>query len=190
MDRKTLENIIQISIEFGTVIKSKALTLPGDFAATAHLTDHILEWSEEFERGHEENGEYLCDIAAFAHKKFCECGWSESPKTKILYLYRDASNYKVQNSCIINGLLSMRQIEQIRNCCQDREYFIPAEVGLPEEGFSTYMEDDHPFFELVDFEEVFKGAEVQVTPDEIVRAFEECKDKWDELGVMKEIAEE
>lgn len=55
--------------------------------------------------------------------------------TKIHYLYRDADNYKVHNSCVIKGVLTPEQINVILSCCDAGEYFIPNQVGLPERKF-------------------------------------------------------
>lgn len=58
-----------------------------------------------------------------------------SMNTKIHYLYRDADNYKVHNSCVIKGVLTPEQINVILSCCDAGEYFIPNQVGLPERKF-------------------------------------------------------
>ena len=51
--------------------------------------------------------------------------------TRICYLYRDSDNYKVHNMCVIHGELTDSQIDQILECCDMGEYFIPSQVGLP-----------------------------------------------------------
>ena len=75
--------------------------------------------------------------------------------TKIHYLYRDADNYKVHNSCVIKGVLTPEQINVILSCCDAGEYFIPNQVGLPERKFEKIdPQVDHCWFELTrdDFE--------------------------------------
>ncbi len=101
--------------------------------------------------------------------------------TKIYYLYRDASNYKVQNVCVIPGVVTREQIQEIIECLDDGEYFIPHLVGLPERKFDTYdTQDDHPFFELSEdgFEPTKETATLELTPAELVEAFRQHKDKW------------
>lgn len=102
--------------------------------------------------------------------------------TKISYLYRDASNWKVHNECVIKGVLSPAQIKTILDCC-DCEYFIPSNVGLPEKRFEKWTEDDHIWFEFNEwedcFEETLEPANVNITCDELVAAFERCKDNWE-----------
>lgn len=45
--------------------------------------------------------------------------------TRISYLYRDASNYKAYNECIVRGLLTDEQTKAILDCL-DRDNFIPS----------------------------------------------------------------
>ena len=69
--------------------------------------------------------------------------------TRICYLYRDSDNYKVHNMCVIHGELTDSQIDQILECCDMGEYFIPSQVGLPERKFDEFdLERDHCWFEL------------------------------------------
>lgn len=74
--------------------------------------------------------------------------------TRIDFLYRDASNYKVYNTCVVKGALSEEQIETIMRHTIDYNektgegWFIPSLVGLDGERFSDETEDDHEFFEL------------------------------------------
>lgn len=83
--------------------------------------------------------------------------------TKIHYLYRDADNYKVHNSCVIKGVLTPEQINVILSCCDAGEYFIPNQVGLPERKFEKIdPQVDHCWFELTrdDFEYTDQPANV------------------------------
>ena len=69
--------------------------------------------------------------------------------TRISYLYRDADNYKMQNSCVIMGVITEAQIAEIISCLDCGEYFIPRQVGLPEKRFDRFDEEaDHCWFEL------------------------------------------
>lgn len=102
--------------------------------------------------------------------------------TKIEYLYRDADNYKVWNQCVINGELSADQQKTILSCLSDGEYFIPSQVGLPEEKFDTYDEQsDHPWFELGEysFQETHAQPTVDISANQLVRAFTRAKGRWD-----------
>lgn len=63
--------------------------------------------------------------------------------TKISYLYRDASNYKVPNECIVRGLLTDEQTKAILDCL-DMDNFIPSQVGLPERRFDRFDPEETP----------------------------------------------
>lgn len=104
--------------------------------------------------------------------------------TKIAYAYRDASNYKVHNECIIKGEMTDSLKERILACRSEGEWFIPRAVGLPEQRFAEWDEqDDHPWFELYDdsFSSTYERATVDMTCKELVAAFESCKDCWEAL---------
>lgn len=110
--------------------------------------------------------------------------------TKIEYLYRDASNYKTPNSVILKGKFTSEQISTILSCCQDGEYFISSEVGLEEiRNFAIDLEVDHPYFELQEnsFMLTNQPATTWVTPDELVAAFLENKEIWEEKAFKKQM---
>ena len=68
--------------------------------------------------------------------------------TKIYYLYRDASNYKVLNHCVVKGLLTEEQKDIILSSLYEEEYFIPHKVGMPEKRFDKWDDElDHIWFE-------------------------------------------
>lgn len=109
---------------------------------------------------------------------------AEQKNTKINYLYRDASNYKVRNSCVINGVLSKDQMKTILSCLHEGEYFIPSLVGLPEVKFDEYdPEDDHEWFELSEFSfEISRArADISLTTQDLVAAFIKCKGRWEDI---------
>lgn len=102
--------------------------------------------------------------------------------TRIVYLYRDASNYKMQNEAVIAGPITERQIDIIIDCLNDGEYFIPKQVGLPEERFDELTEDDHCWFELHKdgFVATRDEPDIDMTADELVGRFLEAKGNWDD----------
>ena len=73
--------------------------------------------------------------------------------TRIHYLYRDADNYKVQNECVILGEMTEEQEQRIIACLDEKEYFVPSRVGMPERKFDTETDSDHPWFEWERIEE-------------------------------------
>ena len=97
--------------------------------------------------------------------------------TRISYLYRDACNYKVQNVAVVKGLMSGEQQQQILNCLIDGENFIPRMVGLPEQRFGTWTDDDVDWFEFQtgSFEYTCEDPTVDMTIDELVCRFKNAK---------------
>lgn len=85
MDRKTLENIMEITSLFGyynTSGKFKECTLAVSYFD--QLKDVIESWAKEFEEGfNEDTMDYIHEIEAFTVKKFAEMGWLlDEEKTK------------------------------------------------------------------------------------------------------------
>ena len=101
--------------------------------------------------------------------------------TKISYLYRDASNNKVPNECIVRGLLTEEQTQAILDC-RDGDNFIPSQVGLPEKRFDRFdPEEDTCWFELYEssFDPTDAEATVDMSVDELVSHFLSKKNHWE-----------
>lgn len=101
--------------------------------------------------------------------------------TRISYLYRDASNYKVYNECIVRGLLTDEQTKAILDCL-DSDNFIPSQVGLPERRFDRFdPEEDTCWFELYEsgFEPTDAEATVDLSVEELVSRFLSKKNHWE-----------
>ena len=114
---------------------------------------------------------------------------NRSMNTKIHYLYRDAHNYTVQNSCVVKGVLTPEQIDMILGCCDAGEYFIPGQVGLPERKFEKFdPQADHCWFELTrdDFEYTDQPADVPMTVKQLTDNFMASKDNWIDCGIAEE----
>ena len=100
--------------------------------------------------------------------------------TRFEYLYRDASNYKKKNIVVLKGTLSRAQIKRIINACDGGEFFIPSQVGLPENRFPEINEDDHCWFELDQdsFSKTEQEPTESITAEELYRKF--ITVKWDD----------
>ena len=69
--------------------------------------------------------------------------------TEIVYLYRDASNYKKWNDVIVAGGMSESDLDFIKKCLMVDNTFIPEQIGLPLlRPDANITEDDHCFAEL------------------------------------------
>jgi len=103
--------------------------------------------------------------------------------TRIEYLYCDADNYKKLNECVVKGDISEEQKAMIMDCLHDREFFIPSQVGLPEKRFDDALtEADHCWFSLEKdgFEKTTLPPTVDVSAEELVKAFCSKKGRWDD----------
>lgn len=105
--------------------------------------------------------------------------------TVIDYLYRDGSNYKKANQQVVSGELNELQIEEIWNSCEEREYFIPRQVGLPEERFYPFSEDDHAWFELRMIFPTTMNPTLDLTARELHESFIEASDNWNDTLWME-----
>ena len=95
------------------------------------------------------------------------------------YLYRDASNYKIHQDVVTAGPLPADAVAAVFRSLDDGEYFIPDNVGFPAP--RPEEEDpliDHPWYELRDVEATEEEPTLEITTEQAVRAFKECKNNW------------
>ena len=103
--------------------------------------------------------------------------------TKMEYLYCDADNYKKLNVCVIKGQITDEQKAAIMDCLHDGEFFIPSQIGLPEERFDDGPTvADHCWFTLdkEGFGDTDLEPTVDVSANELVAAFQNKKGRWDD----------
>ena len=103
--------------------------------------------------------------------------------TRIEYLYRDASNWKQGNECIIQGTIDEAGINAIMASLNEGKYFIPRAVGLPETRFGTWNEDDHSYFELdkTGFSLTNEEPTVDVDAETLVARFKAAAGHWQDF---------
>lgn len=105
--------------------------------------------------------------------------------TKISYLYRDASNYKITTGIILKGEITETQKKAIMDSLDEGEYFIPEQIGLIHPMFSDgWTEDDHCFCELNsdDFSICEDEPTEELSIEELVDRFVKAgKDGWDSV---------
>ena len=111
--------------------------------------------------------------------------------TKISYMYRDASNYKVHEEVILEGTMTEEQWQKIREHLYDGEFFIPDVLGM--EGLQWKLgeydeEEDHCYHELTGYEPTDKrscGTSVQ-TVEKFVETFLSMdQKKWEAEAYRK-----
>lgn len=79
---------------------------------------------------------------------------SEAVNSLLIYLYRDASNYKFWSSIILRGTMTLKDVEPH---LLHRQYFIPQRVGLVRLVPAAMNHDDHELHEIDSIESVHGG---------------------------------
>lgn len=92
--------------------------------------------------------------------------------TKISYLYRDASNYKLFNEVVIAGQLSL---EQLKPFLIDEIFFVPEELGLPRLSFDAHTLDDHDWHEIIRLEPSNKAQDLNLTASTLLSGAKSLK---------------
>ncbi|QKV17137.1 hypothetical protein [Oricola thermophila] len=91
-------------------------------------------------------------------------------RTRVEYLYRDASNYKRWGEFIVEGKLRK---EDLKPFLFDGEWFVPTEVGLPHLLDLPMTEDDHWLHEFTKFVATDEG-ESECTSAELISRFRDA----------------
>jgi hypothetical protein len=109
--------------------------------------------------------------------------------TRIVVLYRDASNYKQTGHFVFPGAITAEQSQRIMANLDQGEFFIPTQLGLPHlatDGEWAFPgQDDHVWHELVEITVV----EAPATQDEAVDGFVQrfAATTWNVDGAMAEL---
>ena len=128
--------------------------------------------------GFSENGNIRNPYASLDEAMNDPLGWLARVNTKISYLYRDADNYKVRHEVVIAGSMSEEQEKAIVDSLDGGVYFIPSQVGLPDDRFGSVTEADHPWFEWEDVEPTTAHPTLHVTAEELTAKFVDAANGW------------
>ena len=170
---------------FGEVTPEIILKNLDDAVSNFDIDEYVDLWAEsKGKRGVPETYSALLH----AGEEYLEMitSWRDSAKDildnvilKMQYQYRDGANYKQWNTVYTKGFLSDSQINEIIDCLDNNEYFIPSMIELPENRFSEYdPELDHIWFELTkdDFSyEKYQNQKIICTSSELLKKFKEAK---------------
>ena len=105
--------------------------------------------------------------------------------TLITYQYRDASNYKEFETVIINGLLSLKDIEEY---FFEKEFFIPSEIGLKDLQPENLNQDDHIWHEILEISHTHEKPTVDITAEKIISNFKKASlNEWNILEASRRI---
>lgn len=171
-------------------VYNSSILVPADLSleeAIQYAKDHIkeisigdLEYISDSDELDEENCCFKYDEDVEDDEKDTEN--KKFQNTCIQYLYRDSSNYKKLNQAVVSGCISNKQIDRIIDCLNESEFFIPRQVGLPEERFEEITEDDGCWFELAkeNFSHTNEMPTVDLSSDELVTNFVKAKGNWDD----------
>lgn len=118
---------------------------------------------------------------------------ASKPNTKITYLYRDASNYKIWEEVVVSGHISFAEIEP----CLDGGFFIASQVGLPdlqgrwgEMGYDFPSDDDHVYVEI-DADDIHPTADaptVALSASELLDRFKQtASNGWDVVAAAERL---
>ena len=128
---------------------------------------------------------YLGEDLYAAYARRCEYN------TKIVYLYRDADNYKAFQEYVIKGPITGAQKQAIKECLDCGEMFIPEALDMPLIRNWDYDPDsDHPWCEL-NVDTAFSPThqtpdDPNVTADVLVLRFMAQKGKWGAFSSLYE----
>lgn len=122
----------------------------------------------------------VCSSSAWKEEEHEE----RAVNTKVSYMYRDASNYKIFSEEIVSGSINEffgTEFDEValahfkQNCLIDGEYFYPTGVGLPDnnfqsDGYAAYA-DDPDWSEFIGFEETKLPPTVKMSIGDLINAF-------------------
>jgi hypothetical protein len=94
--------------------------------------------------------------------------------SRFSYRYRDANNFKVERTVLLQGSLSAVELDEINALLFDGEWFVPEQVGLAPLQAALYhfsngpTDADHPLHEFVEL------AECEVFDSESAHELSDC----------------
>jgi len=92
--------------------------------------------------------------------------------TKIIYLYRDAYNYKVWGEEVIKGMLKLNQFTPH---LIDTEFFIPIDIVLPNLQPYPRDEDDHDLHTIDGLEATTAKPTISINVETLVNNFQKAR---------------
>jgi hypothetical protein len=96
------------------------------------------------------------------------------PIQKIIYLYRDAANYKFWGEFCVSGQISLADL---RPYLLDSEYFVPQKIGIPSLVPQCQNDDDHTLHEI-DSMAPCENSPCVATADELIARFRKVNGNW------------
>lgn len=111
------------------------------------------------------------------------------------YFYRDAGNNKTPYlQLVFNYPLNAREVKDLWETLDGKEFFIPEQVGLPdaftdfiEKGYDLDTEEDHVFNTMTNIFLTVAPANQDITGIEILERFRDVEEEggWDIISAMR-----
>ena len=102
--------------------------------------------------------------------------------TSFEYLYRDAANYKVFETVVLQGHAKK---EHFSPFLHEGDFFIPSRVGLRDLQPDVMTELDHVWHEIVEVLPTDEESTVLLTADELISAFRTRAGHWQNAPVER-----
>jgi len=187
-NEEIIEDWLENGVADGDIPYGELEMMPNDEASLYTYVDTDEDFSdlmriflEGMQDALKDGGLYCDDV--------CSTGVSQKREertvnTKVMYMYRDASNYKIYSEAIVAGSINefygspfdetaLRKFKQ--HCLIDGEYFYPTGVGLPNNNFQTAgyaaYEDDPDWSEFIGFEETKLPPTLEMKIGDLLNAF-------------------
>lgn len=111
--------------------------------------------------------------------------------TKLTYMYRSASNFKISRQVVCEGA-DATLIPAIHGALDEGEWFIPSQVGLDnlqgDQGWELDRDEDSVWHEIVEVE----ATDLPTTPNaptfaDLAAAFAARANAWDEDAAIQDL---
>ena len=71
------------------------------------------------------------------------------------------------------------EMKEIWDCLEEGTYFLPGQVGLPDDNRYSGTEDDLDWFELENITITNREPTVNLSAQDLLQRFQKAKDAWD-----------
>lgn len=198
-NEEIIEDWLENGVADGDIPYGELEMMPNDEASLYTYVDTDEDFSdlmriflEDMQDTLKDGGLYcddVCSTGAYLYTVVPKKKEERTVNTKVMYMYRDASNYKIHSEEIVAGSINEYYTNNYgttfgdfefsnfkQHCLIDGEYFYPAGVGLPNNNFQTAgyaaYEDDPDWSEFIGFEETKLPPTGQLTITDLMCAFE------------------
>ena len=91
--------------------------------------------------------------------------------TNFSYLYRDSGNYKEFFSVVLNGEVTINELNQF---LYEGTFFVPSVIGLPNLQTTLFTPFDHIWHEIEDVSSTEEAASIDIDARELLSRFKKA----------------